>query len=58
MAIQFLLYIMPILLVLIFWELSKIHTRIKKALNAASNNIIASERAQGILHTSTNQERL
>jgi hypothetical protein len=31
MAIQFLLYLMTILLFLIFWELSKIHSRIKKA---------------------------
>jgi len=30
MAIQFLLYLMTILLFLIFWELSKIHSRIKK----------------------------
>lgn len=36
MAIQFLLYLMTILLFLIFWELSKIHSRIKKAqLNLA-----------------------
>lgn len=32
MAVQFLLYLMTILLFLIFWELSKIHSRIKKAL--------------------------
>ena len=32
MAIQFLLYLMTILLFLIFWELSKIHSRIKKAM--------------------------
>jgi hypothetical protein len=31
MAIQFLLYLMTILLFLIFWELSKIHSRIKRA---------------------------
>ncbi len=36
MAVQFLLFLMTILLFLIFWELSKIHSRIKKAtlLNA------------------------
>ena len=27
--IQFLLFVMAILLILIFWELSKIHTRLK-----------------------------
>ena len=32
MAVQFLLFLMTILLFLIFWELSKIHSRIKKAL--------------------------
>ncbi len=32
MAVQFLLYLMTILLFLIFWELSKIHSRIKKAM--------------------------
>jgi len=31
---QFLLFLMAILLILIFWELSKIHTRLKKALRA------------------------
>jgi hypothetical protein len=36
MAVQFLLYLMTILLVLIFWELSKIHTRLKKTLIAAN----------------------
>jgi hypothetical protein len=29
---QFLLFVMTILLILIFWELSKIHTRLKSAL--------------------------
>jgi hypothetical protein len=32
MAVQFLLFVMTILLLLIFWELSKINSRIKKAL--------------------------
>ena len=32
MAVQFLLFLMTILLLLIFWELSKINSRIKKAL--------------------------
>ncbi len=36
MAVQFLLFLMTILLILIFWELSKIHSRIKKALRPAS----------------------
>jgi high-affinity Fe2+/Pb2+ permease len=31
---QFLLFVMTILLILIFWELSKIHARLKKALRA------------------------
>jgi len=37
MAVQFLLYLMTILLFLIFWELSKIHSRIKKALVSQIN---------------------
>jgi hypothetical protein len=37
MAVQFLLYLMTILLFLIFWELSKIHSRIKKALLNQAN---------------------
>ena len=37
MAVQFLLYLMTILLFLIFWELSKIHSRIKKALLSQTN---------------------
>lgn len=32
--IQFLLFLMAILLILIFWELSKIHTHLKKAVRA------------------------
>lgn len=32
--IQFLLFVMAITLVLIFWELSKIHSRLKEALRA------------------------
>lgn len=36
MAVQFLLFVMAILLFLIFWELSKIHSRIKKAMVAIS----------------------
>jgi len=35
MAVQFLLFVIAILLLLIFWELSKIHSRIKKALPPA-----------------------
>jgi hypothetical protein len=31
---QFLLFVMSILLLVIFWELSKIHTRLKTALRA------------------------
>jgi hypothetical protein len=31
---QFLLFVMTTLLILIFWELSKIHTRLKRALRA------------------------
>ena len=30
MTVQFLLFVIAILLVLIFWELSKINTRLKK----------------------------
>ena len=36
MAVQFLLFLMTILLLLIFWELSKINSRIKKALRPTS----------------------
>ena len=43
MAVQFLLYLMTILLVLIFWELSKIHTRIKKALTAGDEPSLKSK---------------
>ena len=32
MAVQFLLFVMAILLLLIFWELSKINTRLRKTL--------------------------
>lgn len=32
MAVQFLLFVIAILLLLIFWELSKINSRIKRAL--------------------------
>ena len=48
MAVQFLLYLMALLLVLIFWELSKIHTHIKKAVGA-SNGISASMASKGTL---------
>ena len=44
-AVQFLLYIMTLLLFLIFWELSKIHTRIKKALSAAASNAVSASGA-------------
>ena len=33
MTIQFLLFVIAILLVLIFWELSKINGRLKKSLS-------------------------
>jgi hypothetical protein len=36
MAVQFLLFLMTILLLLIFWELSKINSGVKKALRSAS----------------------
>ena len=36
--IQFLLFVMTILLILIFWELSKIHSRLKKALLAETES--------------------
>jgi hypothetical protein len=39
---QFLLFVMTILLVLIFWELSKINTRLKRALRV---QIESSDRA-------------
>ncbi|MFL6302718.1 MAG: hypothetical protein ACJ72H_04185 [Candidatus Sulfotelmatobacter sp.] len=46
MAVQFLLYLMTILLFLIFWELSKIHSRIKKALaNPADEPVIKAKEA-------------
>jgi hypothetical protein len=46
MAIQFLLYLMTILLFLIFWELSKIHSRIKKAFpNSVSEPAIKGKEA-------------
>ena len=32
MAVQFLLFVMAILLLLIFWELSKINSRLRKTL--------------------------
>lgn len=37
MAVQFLLFVMNILLLLIFWELSKINSRIKKAVPPVSS---------------------
>lgn len=43
MAVQFLLYLMTILLVLIFWELSKIHTRIKRMLNSTNEQSMRSK---------------
>jgi hypothetical protein len=46
MAVQFLLYLMTILLFLIFWELSKIHSRIKKALtNPVGEPVIKAKEA-------------
>ena len=35
MAVQFLLFVMTILLLLIFWELTKINSRLKKAFPSA-----------------------
>jgi high-affinity Fe2+/Pb2+ permease len=35
---QFLLFVVAILLILIFWELSKIHARLKKALRAGKES--------------------
>jgi hypothetical protein len=32
MSVQFLLFVIAILLILIFWELSKINSRLKKTL--------------------------
>lgn len=32
MSVQFLLFVIAILLVMVFWELSKINTRLRKAL--------------------------
>ncbi len=37
MNVLFLLFVVCILLLLIFWELSKINTRLKKALGSAQN---------------------
>lgn len=37
MNVLFLLFVISILLLLIFWELSKINSRLKKALGAAQN---------------------
>jgi hypothetical protein len=46
MAVQFLLYLMTILLFLIFWELSKIHSRIKKATeNPVGDPVIKAKEA-------------
>ncbi len=36
MAVQFFLYIVCVLLILIFWELSKINGHLRKALNSSS----------------------
>lgn len=36
MAVQFLLFVMAILLLLIFWELSKINSCIKKAVRSST----------------------
>lgn len=46
MAVQFLLYLITILLFLIFWELSKIHSRIKKAIpNPAEEPVVKAKEA-------------
>ncbi len=40
---QFLMFVMIILLILIFWELSKMHTRLKKALRTQMGSTKISE---------------
>lgn len=42
---QFLLFVMTILLVLSFWELSKIHTHLKRALNTQRESAKRTEKA-------------
>jgi competence protein ComGC len=45
MNVLFLLFVISILLLLIFWELSKINTRLKKALGPAQDAGHDSKRA-------------
>jgi competence protein ComGC len=45
MNVLFLLFVISILLLLIFWELSKINSRLKKALGPAQNSGNDSKRA-------------
>jgi hypothetical protein len=45
---QFLLFVMAILLILIFWELSKIHGRLKKALRAEKESAKRGDEASNI----------
>jgi competence protein ComGC len=45
MNVLFLLFVISILLLLIFWELSKINTRLKKALGPVQNAGQDSKRA-------------
>jgi hypothetical protein len=45
---QFLLFVMAILLILIFWELSKIHTRLKMAPRSQMESTKKREETTGI----------
>ena len=45
---QFLLFVMTILLILIFWELSKIHTRLKKALRTEVESAKRAEETRNV----------
>ena len=46
--IQFLLFVITILLISIFWELSKIHTRLKNALRSEKASTKRREEATNI----------
>jgi high-affinity Fe2+/Pb2+ permease len=48
MNVQFLLFVIAILLVLIFWELSKIHARLKKALRAEKESATRREETANV----------
>jgi hypothetical protein len=45
---EFLLFLMAILLISIFWELSKIHARLKKALHAEKESAKSREETTSI----------